>query len=112
MRSSSVENSPTRKDEKTLIKHHFLSQLRRTTSGHPKFLGAQEIESAYDESSLRPAIEKQIPENSILKTDGKGIYRQFAMEKNCVHEQVIAMKDPELAHEHLNWINIVTSNLK
>jgi hypothetical protein len=90
----------------------FFIAVEEDSVGRPKFLGAQEIESAYDEKSLRPAVEKQIPDGSTLKTDGKGVYREVAMEKNCVHEQVIAMKDPVLAHEHLNWVNIVTSNLK
>lgn len=90
----------------------FFIAVEEDKSGNPKFLAAQQIESAYDDDSVRPAIDQLIPENSILKTDGKRIYRQAAQDKNCVHEYVVAMSDPELAHAHLNWVNRVTSNLK
>lgn len=90
----------------------FFIAVEEDDYGRPKFLGAQEIESAYDEKSLRPAIEKHVPNDSVLKTDGKGVYRQVAQEKNCVHEQAISMNDRKLAHKHLHWVNIVTSNLK
>ena len=36
----------------------------------------------------------------------------MAKEKNCIHEEVIATKNPALAHEHLHWVNIIVSNLK
>ena len=97
---------------KTPNKTPFFLALQEDKAGRPKFLGAREIESAYDEKSLRPALEEYVPKNGTLKTDGKGVYREVAMEKNCIHEEVVAYKNPEMGHEHLKWINIVTSNLK
>jgi len=90
----------------------FFLALEEDRLGRPKFLGAQEIESAYNEKFLRPAIEKYAPQNGILKTDGKNIYSQVAKEKNCAHKKVVARRDREGAYRHLHWINIVTSNLK
>ena len=86
-----------RKNQK---KTPFLLLLRRTHLDAQSSLGPSQIESAYDEDSLRPAIDHLIAESSILKTDGKGMDRQAAQDRNCVHEYVVAMKDPELAHTH------------
>ena len=90
----------------------FFLALEEDETGRPKYLGAKEIESAYKEDSLRPVLEKYVPEKGVLKSDGKKIYREVAKEKNSIHERVVAQKNPELAHEHLRWINIITSNLK
>lgn len=90
----------------------FFLALEEDKADRPKYLGAQEIESAYKEDSLRPVLEKYIPEKGTLKSDGKKIYQEVAKKKSSIHEQVLAKQNPELAHEHLRWINIITSNLK
>ena len=45
------------------------------------------------------------------KTDGAGPYVK-AKDKGYKNDRVVALKEPDKAHEHLKWINLITSNLK
>lgn len=88
----------------------FLIAVQEWKSGNPRFVSFQELESIYEEHVL-PAIEKKIAAGSTIKADGAGAYTKAASAGYTV-EQVVAMKNPELAHEHLKWVNMLTSNLK
>ncbi len=88
----------------------FFIALEEDERGNPKFLIAEEIPSL--NKDLGPAIEKHIPKGTTLKTDGMGTYQLAAYRNNYSHQRVVAMRNPNLAHRHLRWINIVTSNLK
>ncbi|MGK5090141.1 transposase, partial [Bdellovibrionota bacterium FG-2] len=48
---------------------------------------------------------------STIKADGAGVYTKTA-DAGYTVEQVVAQKNPDLAHEHLRWVNTLTSNLK
>ena len=48
----------------------FFIAIEEDDLGRPKFLGAREIESAYDGDSLGSAVGEMIPHGSTLKTDG------------------------------------------
>lgn len=88
----------------------FLIAVQEWKSGTPRFVSFQELESVFEEHVL-PAIENKIAKGSTLKTDGAGMYAK-TVEGGYTVEQVVAMKNPELAHEHLKWVNMLTSNLK
>ena len=88
----------------------FLIMLNETDQRKPKFLRFEEVESIYEEHIL-PALEKNVEKGSVLKSDGASVYAQ-AETKGYENERVVAMREPEKAHEHLKWVNIVTSNLK
>ena len=88
----------------------FLIAVQEWKSGSPRFVSFQELESIFEEHVL-PAIENKITKGSTLKTDGAGRYIK-SVEAGYTVEQVIAQKNPELAHEHLKWVNTLTSNLK
>ncbi len=47
----------------------------------------------------------------IIKSDGVGSYVK-AKDKGYKNDLVEAFKEPDKAHEHLKWINLITSNLK
>jgi transposase-like protein len=91
-------------------KSPFLIAVQEWKSGNPRFVSFQELESIYEEHVL-PAIEKKIAKGSTIKADGAGAYSKTA-ESGYTVEQVVAMKNPDLAHEHLKWVNTLTSNLK
>jgi transposase-like protein len=88
----------------------FLIAVQEWKSGTPRFVSFQELESIYEEHVL-PAIEKKIKSGSTIKADGAGAYTK-AVDTGYTVEQVVAKKNPELAHEHLKWVNMLTSNLK
>ncbi|MBN20377.1 MAG: hypothetical protein CL678_03740 [Bdellovibrionaceae bacterium] len=66
----------------------------------------------FSEERLSQAIDKHIPDGATLRSDGKATYMAAAYRKELNHERAVAMKNPDLAHEHFHWINIVISNLK
>lgn len=88
----------------------FLISVQEWKSGNPRFVSFQELESIYEEHVL-PAIEKKIAKGSTIKSDGAGAYTK-TVESGYAVEQVVAMKNPDLAHDHLKWVNTLTSNLK
>ena len=88
----------------------FLIAVQETKSGAPRFVSFQELESIYEQHVL-PALERKIEPGSTIKADGAGAYTKAA-EAGYTVEQVVADKHPELAHEHLQWVNKLTSNLK
>jgi transposase-like protein len=88
----------------------FLIAVQEWKSGTPRFVSFQELESIFEEHVL-PALKGKIKKGSTLKTDGAGTYTKAA-ESGYTVEQVVAIKNPELAHEHLKWVNTLTSNLK
>lgn len=88
----------------------FLIAVQEWKSGAPRFVSFQELESIYEDHVL-PAIGEKIKTGSTIKADGAAVYTKAADAGNTV-EQVVAQKNPELAHEHLKWVNMLTSNLK
>ncbi len=88
----------------------FFMAVEEDNKGRPKFLTFEEVESVY-ENHVLPAIEKNIKKGSTLISDGAAVYTK-AEKKGYKHERYVESKDPELAHEKLKWINMLTSNLK
>ena len=84
--------------------------VEEQSGGAPKFLSFEELETIYEEH-VPPALEKNVRKGSTLKSDGASAYIK-SKEKGFKNERVVAMKEPALAHEHLKWVNLVTSNLK
>ena len=78
--------------------------------GDPRFLSFEELETIYEQHII-PALEKHITKGSMLKSDGAGPYVK-AKDKGYENDRVVAQKEPDKAHEHLKWINLITSNLK
>ena len=88
----------------------FFMAVQEDEKGGPMFVTFEEIEGIY-ESQILPAIEKHIRKGSKIITDGEGSY-VGSTAKGYEHERYVESQDPELAHEKLQWINMLTSNLK
>ena len=88
----------------------FFMAVEKNEKGGPRFVTFEEIESVY-ETHVLPAIERSIKKGSKIISDGANVYVK-AEEKGYDHDRYIESKDPDLAHEQLKWINILTSNLK
>lgn len=88
----------------------FLIMVEENNHGGPRFLSFEELETIYEQHVV-PAIEKHITKGSMLKSDGAGPYVK-AKDKGYKNDRVVALKEPDKAHEHLKWVNLITSNLK
>jgi len=88
----------------------FLIMVEEKDDGGPKFLTFEELETIYEEHVI-PALEKNVQKKSKLKTDGAGAYVK-AKKKGYKQKRVVTMKDPDKGHQHLKWVNLITSNLK
>jgi hypothetical protein len=88
----------------------FFMAVQENNHGGPRFLTFEEVESVYEKHVL-PAIEKTIVKGSKIISDGANVYIK-AEKKGYKHDRYIERKDPEIAHEKLKWINMLTSNLK
>ena len=88
----------------------FLISVEENQDGSPSFLSFEELENLCEEHII-PAIKKEIKSGSTIKSDGRKTYHKVTKE-GYEHEPLIAMKNPQQAHEHLKWINLITSNLK
>jgi len=88
----------------------FLMAVEEDFNGGPRYLSFEQLETIYEEHVV-PAIKKNIRPGSKIKSDGAGAYVK-AKEEGYEHEQSVEMREPEKTHEHLKWINTITSNLK
>lgn len=88
----------------------FLITIEEDSNGGPRFLSFEELETIYEEHVI-PAIKKNIRTGSTIKSDGAAAYVKTKKE-GYEHEESVEMRDPEQTHEHLKWINTITSNLK
>jgi len=88
----------------------FLIMVEENNHGGPRFLSFEELESIYEQHVV-PALEKHITKGSMLKSDGAGPYVK-AKDKGYKNDRVVAQKEPDKAHEHLKWINLITSFFK
>ena len=88
----------------------FFMAVQEDGKGGPTFVTFEEIEGIY-ESQILPAIEKHIKKGSRIISDGEGSYVGSAA-RGYDHDRYVESQDPELAHEKLKWINMLTSNLK
>jgi len=88
----------------------FLIAVEENSNGGPRFLSFEELETIYEEHVV-PAIKNNVRIGSTIKSDGSGVYVK-AQKAGYKHERSVGMKEPEKTHEHLKWINIITSNLK
>ena len=88
----------------------FFMAVQEYEKGGPTFVTCEEIEGIY-ESQMLPAIEKHISKGSKMISDGEGSYVGCPA-KGYEHDRYVESQDPDLAHEKLQWINMLTSNLK
>ena len=102
----SLEERRSKGDNKT----PFLIAVEENSNGGPRFLSFEELETIYEEHVV-PAIKKNVHAGSKIKSDGSGVYVK-AQKEGYKQERSVEMKEPEKTHEHLKWINIITSNLK
>lgn len=96
--------------EKGNNKTPFFVAVSENTTGGPRFLSFEQVESIYEEHIL-PTVKETIEPGSTLKTDGSAAYNKV-VETGYGHQVCIEMKTPDQAHEHLKWVNMITSNLK
>ena len=102
----SLDERRSKGDNKT----PFLIAVEENPDGGPRFLSFEELESIYEEHVV-PAIKKHVRTGSKIKSDGSGVYVK-AQKEGYKLDRSVAMREPEKTHEHLKWINIITSNLK
>jgi hypothetical protein len=102
----SLEERRLKGDNKT----PFLVAVEENSNGGPRFLSFEELETIYEEHVV-PAIKKNRRIGSTIKSDGSGVYVK-AQKESYKHERSVEMKELEKTHEHLKWINIITSSLK
>jgi hypothetical protein len=88
----------------------FLMAVEEDSNGGPRFVSFEQLETIYEEHVV-PAITKSLRSGSKIKSDGAGAYGK-AKKEGYEHEQSVEMREPEKTHEHLQWINTITSNLK
>lgn len=88
----------------------FLIMVEEGKDGGPRFVSFEELETIYEEHVV-PALEKHVQKESKLKTDGAGAYVK-AKKKGYKHDRSVYMKEKEKTQEHLNWVNMLASNLK
>ena len=88
----------------------FLIAIEEDSNGGPRFLSFEELETIYEQHVV-PAIKKNIRAGSKIKSDGAGAYVK-AKDEGYGLERSVEMTNPEQTHEHLKWINTITSNLK
>ncbi len=88
----------------------FLIAVEENSNGGPRFLSFEELETIYEEHVV-PSIKKNIRIGSKIKSDGGGAYIK-AKKEGYEHERSVEMRNPEQTHEHLKWVNTITSNLK
>jgi len=88
----------------------FFMAVQEDGKGGPTFVTFEELEGIY-ESQILPAIEKHIKKGSKIISDGEGSYVGSAA-RGYDHDRYVESQDPEIAHEKLKWINMLTSNLK
>ncbi len=88
----------------------FLIMVEENKHGGPRFLSFEELETIYEQHVV-PALEKNVKKGSTLTSDGAGPYMK-AKEKGYENDRVVVQKEPDKGHEHLKWVNLITSNLK
>lgn len=98
------------KDPKISNKTPFLMTVSETENGKPRFLKLQELENI-TKKYIIPAIQLGVEPGSLIKTDGALVYVAIR-KKGYDLKQSSYNANPELASEHLKWLNTLTSNLK
>jgi len=88
----------------------FLTAVQEDNNGFPAFLSFEELESICNKHIISAARKTRKNANTI-KSDGRSAYLKLP-EFGYKHERLVAMDDPEKAHKHLKWVNIIVSNLK
>jgi len=96
-------------------KSAFFIGVEEDRAGRPKYVSFQELESAYKLLPVANAVGQTVEKGSTLKSDGNQIYPIIAFEQDHVLEQSVRGTSKYIStptDEHLQWVNIVTSNLK
>lgn len=91
-------------------KSMFFIGVEEGNDQKPRFVTFEELKTIYDQTIIS-AVEKKIRKGSKIKSDGLGAYKK-AKEKGYDLEQAVYQKNPQVAAEHLKWVNMLTSNLK
>ena len=91
-------------------KTSFLIAVEESGAGNSRFVTFEELETIYEEHVL-PALQKHLKKGSKIKSDGAGVYVK-AGKQGYEHDRVVTMKNPDAGHDHLKWVNTLTSNLK
>ena len=90
----------------------FFLAVSEDKIGAPRFAKASELATGYRADEIEQATQDAVPDSSaILKADAHGAHQNMTRRGYTV-EISNESKNPEVTHEHLKWLNIVTSNLK
>lgn len=89
----------------------FLIMVEENKKSTPRFVSFEELESIYDEH-LIPVLKKRVEKGSKLKMDGGVGYPNVTKGGNYSLEQSNYSKNKAKSQKHLEWVNILTSNLK
>ena len=77
----------------------------------PRFVSFEQLESIYD-GHVIPNLKKRVQKGSKLKMDAGAGYSNVTKGGDYTLEQLNYSKEKEKAQKHLEWVNILTSNLK
>ena len=89
----------------------FLIAVEETKDGKPRFISFEEL-ADLSSGPIESALKKKVKLGTHLKTDGHPAYTEAHAAGQYKVKQVSQHKTPEKAHEHLKWVNTLTSNLK
>lgn len=89
----------------------FLIAVEETEDGRPRYVSFEELANLGG-LDIGPALEKKVKTGAKIKTDGHNAYTDAAKSGKYKVKQVSHNQNPEKAHEHLKWVNTLTSNLK
>ena len=89
----------------------FLIMVEEAKKSKPRFVSFEQLESIYDDHVI-PALKKRVKKGSKLKMDGGVGYSNVTKDGNYRLKQSVYSKGKEKTQKHLEWVNILTSNLK
>lgn len=102
-----------RKNKKKVAsnKTPFLIAVEESEDGKPRFVSFEELANVAI-PEIERALAKKVRKGAKLKTDGHSAYAEAKKSGTYKVKQVSHYQNPEKAHEHLKWVNTLTSNLK
>ena len=92
-------------------KTNFLIMVDEDKKSKPRFVSFEQLETIYAKH-LFPALKKKIKKGAFVKTDGFNVYREVCKQGYYHHKIYAHTSRKEESERNLQWVNMLTSNLK